>query len=650
MAEMQYFSHKLSNKILGILIGFFVVAILAISMTLLISWQLEGGAAAINDAGSQRMRSYRIGHLLARGVSDDKRLAELMPQIQSDVEQFEKVLLDLEKGDPLRPLSPPRDAYVFNGVMSVKKEWSEAVKPIVLAYLYSETPTSRAAAATRYDEEVVRFVSEINDLVLHMERNYAYNTTLLRTCQIGLAVLAVIGTLLLIRFFFVLVIRPVDYLHEGIQRMSENDLSVRLPVESKDEFGHLAQGFNQMAGHLAQVYATLEQRVADKTRTLAEKNQELAMLYEITSFLNEPGSIEALCQGFIARIKQALKGRAGAVRLYSEGSAELFMMTHEGLSEAFVESEMTLRCGECLCGEVVQNGMSVAFDVQKPPAGYKLQSCAREGFRTATAFTISHNKETIGVFNIYFDQHREFSEPEVRLLETLGTHLGVAIENQRLKSSEKELAVFEERNLLAQELHDSIAQGLAFLNIQAQLLQDSLKKEQIAEAMETTGKIREGIQESYEDVRELLVHFRTRLHQTDLDTAILKALERLEEQTGISTQFDRVGSGAPLRSEDDIQIIHIVQESLSNIRKHARASAVRVTVERSVNGMTIAVFDDGSGFDAATNPALVSDRHVGMKIMKERAARAGGQCVVTSVVGKGTSVVLTLPRVQKEAA
>ena len=108
----------------------------------------------------------------------------------------------------------------------------------------------------------------------------------------------------------------------------------------------------------------------------------------------------------------------------------------------------------------------------------------------------------------------------MHLLETLGHHLGVAIENQRLKLRDKQLAISEERNLLAQELHDSIAQGLAFLNIQVQLLQDSLHKGRVDEALQTAGQLREGVQESYDDVRELLVHFRTRVHQSDLDTAI----------------------------------------------------------------------------------------------------------------------------------
>lgn len=643
--------HKLAYKITGILLVFFLFAATAIGLTLVVSWQLEGGAAAINDAGSQRMRSYRIAQLLAQAVPGNGRLSTLAAsEIGAEIERFEQVLRDLEVGDPARPLSPPRDTPVFEGVRTVRQQWSNAIRPLLNEFLAAADASGRARARSRYDDEVVRFVGEINELVLRMEHNYAFNTNLLRTFQVVLAAFAVLGTMVMIRFFFVLVIRPVDSLYDGLRRMAGNELTVRLPVQTRDEFGVLATGFNRMAEHLEEVYGTLEQRVVDKTRTLASKNSELALLYEIAAFLQETGSVEEVCQGFIERLKEHHGARAGSVRLYSSHSDELFLLSHVGLSEQFVGGELALRCGDCVCGEALRQSTPVTFDVERPPAGMTLRNCLREGFRTVTAFTVSHNKKTMGVFNLYFDGPREFSPQEVFLLETLGQHLGVAVENQRLQAREKELAVFEERNLLAQELHDSIAQGLASLNIQVQLLRDSLRREKVDEALQTADHLHAGVQESYEDVRELLVYFRTRMHQTDLDTAILTALERFEAQTGQQTSFERVGSGPPLSPEADLQVLHIVQESLSNIRKHAHATVVDVRVERGVRGLTIEVADNGLGFDPEAPPPLDSERHVGLRIMKERAHRVGGQCQVKSTIGAGTAVTFSLARVQREAA
>lgn len=640
---------KLSRKIVGTLVLFFLVATMAIGFTLLISWQLEGVAAAINDAGSQRMRTYRIGHLMARVLEAKAGTTAQERAVADELAHFNTVLHDLQKGDPARPLSPPRNSEVQRELTEVEQSWKTSIEPLVMRYLAARG-SERAEVLDRFDRELEPFVSRINELVLVMERNYAEDTNLLRTVQAALVLLAVFGTAILIRFFLRLVIEPVNVLHAGMRRMTGNDLSVRLPVASDNELGGLARGFNQMADHLQNVYSTLEQRVEAETRSLAERNRELGILYRVTSLLSEPVQLETLCHAFLDRIKSDLGADAGAVRLYVPDSQKLYLVTHEGLSEAFLSRERELNCGECLCGEVIQSGSPAIFNTINPPKGMKLGSCIREGFATATAFNIVHGKHRLGVYNLYFLNTHPISDQEKHLLETLGQHLGVAIENQRLKSREMELAVSEERNLLAQELHDSIAQGLAFLNIQVQLLQDSLKKGRTEEAMQTAGQLREGVQESYDDVRELLVHFRTRVLQSDLDTAIETALAKFEGQTGIATDLQQIGSGVPLSPTDEIQVMHIVQESLSNIRKHAQASHVQVTVKRNLGQIEVVVQDDGRGFDTVHEPNVKSDRHVGLKIMRERAQRVGGACQITSGIGEGTRVCLSVPRGNGEAA
>lgn len=639
---------KLSRKIVGMLVVFFAVATIAIGLTLLISWQLEGVAAAINDAGSQRMRTYRMGHLMSRGL-EPKALESIGVQaLSEEMGRFDKVLRDLQLGDPARPLSSPRNADVQERLSVVRVAWERRVRPLVANYL-AAGQEGRKAVLDRFDSEVESFVSSINELVLAMERSYAYDTNLLRSVQAALVLLAILGTVVLIRFFVRLVIRPVGVLHAGMQRMCGDDLTVRLPVASDDELGGLAQGFNRMAEHLQRAYSTLEDRVEAETSRLAQRNHELGILYSVTAFLSEPAPLEVLCEGFLDRLSSALGADGGAVRLYQQASDTLYLVTCQGLSEEFIAREAEMNCGDCLCGEVFQSGVPTAFATVNPPEGMKLRTCIREGFATATAFSILCDKQKLGVYNLYFRRPQALSEQEIHLLETLGHHLGVAIENQRLKSREKELAVSEERNLLAQELHDSIAQGLAFLNIQVQLLQDSLRKGNTDEAMQTAGQLREGVQESYDDVRELLVHFRTRVHQSDLDSAINAALEKFEGQTGIETAFERIGTSAPMVPTDEIQIMHIVQESLSNIRKHALARHVRVVVERDIGTCRILIEDDGRGFDPENDPNCQSDRHVGLQIMRERAHRIGGECRITSKPGKGSCVTLTLPKETRES-
>ena len=175
--------------------------------------------------------------------------------------------------------------------------------------------------------------------------------------------------------------------------------------------------------------------------------------------------------------------------------------------------------------------------------------------------------------------------------------------------------------------------------MQAQLLQDSLEHDKLDSAREELARIREGIQESYDDVRELLVHFRTRMAETDIEAAIASALVRFESQTRVQTRFQQSGVGLPLAPEMQLQVMHIVQESLSNARKHAQANRVEVEMQRGPV-YRFCVRDDGRGFDPDSVP---SDLHVGLRIMRERAHRIGGELQVTSTPGKGTEVLLTLP-------
>jgi len=204
------------------------------------------------------------------------------------------------------------------------------------------------------------------------------------------------------------------------------------------------------------------------------------------------------------------------------------------------------------------------------------------------------------------------------------------------------MAVSEERNLLAQELHDSIAQSLAFLNIQAQMLKESLRKGQLDTAAAELAMMGEGIQESYDNVRELLGHFRIKVSHAELDDAIRSALEKFEGQTGIRTSFRKEGDGVVAAATSTIQVLHIIQEALSNVRKHAAATAVDVTMRGDAE-FSIAVRDDGKGFIPAE---VLEDggSHVGLDIMRERAHRIGARLELDTAPGRGTCVTLVLPR------
>jgi len=315
------------------------------------------------------------------------------------------------------------------------------------------------------------------------------------------------------------------------------------------------------------------------------------------------------------------------------------LLASQGLPKSMADEEQCLMVGDCHCGvPQAEPGVRV-IPIQALPQD-SLKHCARADFETVVALPIRLHERTMGELNLFYNAQVKPSPAERSLLEALTLHLSAAMENLRLDSLAKEAAVSQERNLLARELHDSIAQSLAFLKIQVQLMRDALASGDAQRIQSVLGEIDAGVRESYGDVRELLVHFRTRANAEHIEPALQTTLRKFEHQSGIQTKLSVQGQGLPLQPDVQIQVLHVVQEALSNVRKHARAHHVWLDVTQQPQ-WRFEVRDDGIGFidDHATR----GETHVGLRIMAERAERIGATLEVLSTPGRGTSVVLELP-------
>jgi two-component system nitrate/nitrite sensor histidine kinase NarX len=630
---------KLSTKIVGLLLGFLLLALSVIGATLYLSWQLEGSAAAINDTGSVRMSSYRLANVLARDGDQQANAGRQLRQIAATLAQ-------LKQGDPQRPLFLPPTHAIHEQFDAIAADWQNGLRPQAEA-LARMDETGRRAAMPAFHERSDQFVARVDALVKSIEQDSETRTFWLRASQLALLGLAMVGTVSLIYLMFSLIIEPVTRLHEGLRRMKEKDFAVRLAIESGDEFGQLAQGFNAMADRLQALYDGLEARVRDKTATLEYQNRELALLYDASAFLQHPQPLEPLCQGFLQRLCAFFEADGGSVRALDASRDNLHMVVHQGISPELVAREHCIKVGDCLCGDAVQRKVTVIHDLRKIDRAYELE-CHREGYATVSVFHIYAHQQHLGFFNLHFRSPKTFDAREQSLLETLGQLLGTAIENLRLGEREREMAVSEERNLVAQGLHDSIAQGLNFLNLQVQMLDQSVRDGKIGDVAEIVPLLRAGVQESYEDVRELLHNFRSRLVEANLVGALETTIDKFRRQTGIEAELVADIDGAPFPREQQLQLLFIVQEALSNVRKHAGATRVVVRLEDR-SDFLLTIEDNGDGFDTAELPGM-GESHVGIDIMRERAERIDAVLALRSLPGTGTTVTLTLPQAQRRAA
>lgn len=599
--------------------------------TLWLSWQLEGAAAAINDTGSLRMRANRLGVALLRpGYHEhDARI---------DMETQHRTLLRLANGVPDRPLFLPDSADIRRQFDVVDSRWRTQL--LVLA-----EAAMRGGDEGAYLRALPGFVTEADRLVQMIEQDSAAKTARLRLSQGVLIVLACLGTLAMIFLLYRWIIAPVHKLQEGLQRMTRRDFSVRLPVTSHDELGELARGFNRMADELEGLYRDLGDRVREKTLALARQNRQLSALYGMTAFLNQPNDIEGLCRGFLERVMEEFHAEGGSIRVLDPSGERLHILVSAGLSSGLEEREHCMHAGACYCGEATQQGTMVIQDFRRLPKAESI-ACVREGFQGVSVFPIVTPEAVLGTFSLHFRSDMNVPARELKLLEMLGRHLGAALDNRRLSAKAQQLAVAEERNLVAQGLHDSLAQGLNFLNLQTQMLGSALQQRDWAEVEEIVPLLKTGVSESYQDVRELLQNFRTRLSDGSMRQAVEDTIARFRRQTGILVQWEMdEEQGAPLHPDEQLQILFILQEALSNVRKHAHATRVDILI-RNRRDFEMSIRDNGEGYDPA-DVASRTEPTVGLSIMQERAARLHGRLHVRTAPGEGTEVQLLLAQSER---
>ena len=234
------------------------------------------------------------------------------------------------------------------------------------------------------------------------------------------------------------------------------------------------------------------------------------------------------------------------------------------------------------------------------------------------------------------------SPDERRVLEGIGEQIALGVENARLHEQVLDRAVLEERERIARELHDGLAQVLGYINTQTQAVKKLLESRKIGEATSELDAMGAVSREVYADVREAIVGLRTA--PKGLVPTIRGYLSRLPRMDGceIELRVEDGAEGVALVPSTEIQLVRIVQEALSNVRKHAAASHVEVIVEADEEAVGVEIVDDGHGFDP-----LLLDRtgwpRLGLQTMRERAQAIGGDFDVVSGPGEGTRVVVHVP-------
>jgi len=377
----------------------------------------------------------------------------------------------------------------------------------------------------------------------------------------------------------------------------------------------------------------------------APKNpyEKIDVLNTISATISQSPHLTAALDATLEGLLKLTEADIGSIHLVDPASRDLVLCTTRGVTQSFVYNEHRIPMGACLCGLAALLGEVVVSDDLSKDDRLSRSACRDERFGSMISLPLRARERTLGILTLYSRRTHAFGLSDRPLLISISHHIGVAVENSQLSSKTKETALLEERWFIAQELHDNIAQSLAYLNMQTKLLEDRFQTEFKAPVLEEFHQIRNVIQDTYQDVRNMLIDFRIRMKEDEgLEAALRRYCQDFSGRTGIETELT-VDADLPLIEPSvQTQVFRMIQESLANVRKHARAKKATVAVRSIGSGLEVAVQDNGDGFDLLAVEDSARE-HMGLSIMKERAANLGGTVRITTAPGRGTSVRVEIP-------
>ncbi|MGA7981583.1 MAG: ATP-binding protein [Chromatiaceae bacterium] len=434
---------------------------------------------------------------------------------------------------------------------------------------------------------------------------------------------------------------PLVRLEESAFRVCQGEPGASESLRNVGVLDAIAGDIAALNEELTELYDDMDNRVARQTARLAQKTASLKILYDVAAGINETEGLDELLLRFLRVLKEMVNGRAATVRLVLPDGARR-LVGSIGLDNDLVREHGMTPVDLCLCGSVLSAGDIVCRnDARFCSRVYGRKMFASDEMEVLTV-PLEHHDELLGIYTIFVDKPGVRAREDImELLFSVGHHLGIAVAKHRSDLEARRLSVLEERNLLAHELHDSLAQTLATLRFQVRMLDDSLAQSPISdEARTDLEHIRNGLDEAHTELRELLSSFRAPMDRQGLIAGLEKLTERFRQKTGTHVFFQTNCRPFGLPASMELQIVRIVQESLANIRKHAHAQTVRVLLTRLSGGEhVVLVEDDGIGFSAPTAGGRPGE-HIGLSIMQERARRIGAELRVESEPGEGTRVEL----------
>lgn len=497
----------------------------------------------------------------------------------------------------------------------------------------------RAQAEQDLRAETLKVFTQIEQLSHAVELYSSSRHILLVNIQVAFVIIAGAFTLLGYLLIRQRVLRPLSALTNAAQQIEKGDLNTRLDIPGEDEIGQLSRSFDQMRAAVQGYQTGLETSIKERT---AEIVTAFEFSQEIVSQLN----LDQLIQSVVDRSRTLMRADGASLCLLTPdgGSVELASTTnHKQAVKKLVQP-----IGDNLPDVVVASNRTISSQVSSFGCSF-LQHIPDHQCLSAPLHV---GEQVIGAICVVRSKDQPFEEEESRAFSLLANSAAIAILNARYAEQARQLAqraaALSERERLASELHDNLAQTLNLVNFKIGQIQAMLSDSMSETAQTEIKQVQTNVESAIEEVRLVVSEMASpaNTYEEELLPQLERSVEEFEQATGIVVGVTGVESAhTRLTALAQKQLLMIISEALTNIQRHAEAENVSLHFCADQDSLHVTIEDDGKGFQ----PEMIRGRHhLGLRIMRTRAERSGGTVDIVSSPGKGTRVNACFPLGERE--
>lgn len=367
---------------------------------------------------------------------------------------------------------------------------------------------------------------------------------------------------------------------------------------------------------------------------------EAGILARVAADLAGGGEPAEVLARVLAPMVQVCGAEGGAMKLLSADGQQFDLVADLGLTPAMRQLEQITGAGCGACGAAA-GSREVAWSDGQTPCARRDPDAPGGACRRVLAVPLVHRGGVLGVCSLFFAEGSAPAPQLTALLKTLGEVLGLALHGARMERAALRATVMAERQLMAAEVHDSIAQTLVFAKMRMPLLESAIAAGDAAAAQRYCADLRRAVGQAHGGLRDVLGHLTAPLDGPGLRETLGSIRDELRDRAAVELAVDDRSPALKLSAAQEHQVQRIVQELLNNVARHAGARHAWLTIEQRDGALEILVDDDGIGLPDA--PPADAEPHLGLGIVRQRAALLGGAVEFGRRSEGGTRVRLSIP-------